>query len=47
MKKTVIKSKIEGLENLEEHDIETLTDMVKKSLHGILWKDIYSVGYIS
>jgi hypothetical protein len=29
MKKTVIKSKIEGLENLEEHDIETLTDMVK------------------
>jgi hypothetical protein len=32
MKKTVIKSKIEGLENLEEHDIETLTDMVKKSL---------------
>jgi hypothetical protein len=45
MKKTLIKS-IEGLENLEEHDIETLTDIVK-SLHGILWKDIYSVGYIS
>jgi hypothetical protein len=46
MKKTLIKSKIEGLENLEEHDIETLTDIVK-SLHGILWADIYSVGYIS
>jgi hypothetical protein len=30
MKKTLIKSKIEGLENLEEHEIETLTDIAER-----------------